>query len=170
MVVCCGADRGLIQILTVVATSLIENGVEAEVQPLEWGPYLDLLYRSEEKPEGEYDMYVIGWSGSPDPNAFLYYLFTSENATVGSANNFSFYMNERVDTLIKYAGTTLDPDIREPEYVAAQRIIFKDIVHIPLYHYIETRGVRARVHGYKVDPTASMPIVDPFTNVWVEQG
>ena len=169
-VIYCPPDPRRIQISTVVATNLIENGIEAEVQPLDWGPYLDLLYRSEEHPEGEYDMYVIGWSGSPDPNAFLYYLFTSENATVGTANNFSFYKNERVDTLIKYAGTTLDPDIREPLYVAAQRIIFKDIVHIPLYHYIETRGVRARVHGYKVDPTASMPIVDPFTNVWVEQG
>ncbi|HIP99735.1 TPA: ABC transporter substrate-binding protein [Candidatus Bipolaricaulota bacterium] len=169
-VIYCPPDPRRIQISTVVATNLIENGVDAEVQPLEWGPYLDLLYRSEEKPEGEYDMYVIGWSGSPDPNAFLYYLFTSDNATVGTANNFSFYMNERVDTLIKYAGTTLDPDIREPLYVAAQRIIFKDIVHIPLYHYIETRGVRTRVHDYQVSPTATMDIVSPFNNVWVEEG
>ncbi|MGC9530355.1 MAG: ABC transporter substrate-binding protein [Candidatus Bipolaricaulaceae bacterium] len=167
-IIYCPPDPRRIQISTIVATNLIENGINAEVQPLEWGPFLDLLYRSEENPEGNYDMYVIGWSGSPDPNAFLYYLFTSENATVGSANNFSFYMNERVDTLIKYAGTTLDTDIREPEYVAAQRMIMKDIVHIPLYHYIETRGVRARVHDYEVSPTAEMNLVSPFTNVWVE--
>jgi peptide/nickel transport system substrate-binding protein len=167
-IVYCPPDPRRIQISTVLATNLIENGIPAEVQPLEWGPYLDLLYRSEEKPEGEYDMYVIGWAGSPDPQSFLYYLFTSENAVVGTANNFSFYMNERVDTLIKYADTTLDPDIREPMYVAAQRMIFKDIAHIPLYHYIQTYGVRERVKGYTHRATAAIEIVSPFDNLWVE--
>lgn len=168
-IIYCPPDPRRIQISTVIATNLIENGINAEVQPLDWGPYLDLLYRSEENPEGEYDMYVIGWSGGPDPYNFLYFLFHSDNATVGTANNFSFYKNERVDTLIQYANTTLDVDIREPLYIAAQRIIVKDIVHIPLYHYIETRGVRTRVHDYYVSPVAAMEIVSPFNNVWVEE-
>jgi peptide/nickel transport system substrate-binding protein len=164
----CPPDPRRTQISTIFATNLIENGLPAKVQPLDWGPLLDLLYRSEEKPEGEADIYVMGWSLSPDPHGVLYYLFTTENATVGSANNMSFYSNPQVDTLIRYADTILDIDIREPLYVAAQRIMFKELAHIPLYHYIESRGVQARVHGYKVDPTASMPLVDPFTNVWVE--
>lgn len=164
----CPPDPRREKLSTIVATNLMEHGIKAKVQPLEWGAYLDLLYRSKEKPLGEYGMYVIGWSGSPDPYAFLYYLFTTENAIVGSGNNFSFYSNPVVDELIGEANTTFDFDTREKNYVEAQRIIMGTYVHIPAYHYIETRGVRARVHDFQVSPTADMNIVDPYVNVWVE--
>lgn len=165
----CPPDPRREKLSTIVATNLKEHGINAKVQPLEWGALLDLMYRSEENPEGEYGMYVMGWSGSPDPYAFLYYLFTSENAEIGSGNNFSFYQNPAIDDLILWANTTFDMKLRTGMYVGAQRLIMKDYVHIPGYHYIETRGVRKRVHDYFVDPMASMPLVDPEVNVWVEQ-
>jgi peptide/nickel transport system substrate-binding protein len=164
----CPPDPRRIKLAEIIATNLIEHGIPADVQSLEWGAYLDLLYRTEEKPEGEYGIYIIGWLGAPDPDAFLYYLFTSENAMVGAGNNFSFYMNPTVDALIKQARTTLDMEVRETAYVQAQRIIFADYVHIPAYHYIDTRGVRARVKGFEVGGPVLMRIVDPFYNVWVE--
>ncbi|MFP4588865.1 MAG: ABC transporter substrate-binding protein [Candidatus Bipolaricaulota bacterium] len=165
----CPPDPRREKLATIVATNLKEHGINAEVQPLEWGSLLDLLYRSDENPEGDYGMFTMGWSGSPDPYAFLYYLFTSENATIGTANNYSFYKNEDVDDLIHWANTTFDTELREGLYTGAQRLIMRDYVHLPAYHYIETRGVTDRVHDYKVDPLSSMPLVNPDVNVWVEQ-
>jgi len=88
---------------------------------------------------------------------------------IGSANNFSWYKNIDVDSLIGAANTTFDRSRRRSLYVWAQRKVMDAYVHIPGYHYIETRGVRSRVHGFSVDPMSSMPLVDPETNVWVEQ-
>jgi peptide/nickel transport system substrate-binding protein len=165
----CPPDPRRTKLSTIVATSLKEHGIDTKVQPLEWGAYLDLLYRSGEHPLGEYGMYVIGWSSIADPYGYLYYLFTSENAVVGSGNNFSFYSNPLVDQLILEANTTFDKEVREEKYVKAQRIIFESYVHLPAYHYIENRGTRARVKGYTPDPSASMNICTPYANVWVEQ-
>jgi len=165
-------DPRRIKLATIIATNLIvDHHIEAAVQPLEWGAYLDLLYRSEEKPEGEAGIYIIGWGYElPDPDDGLYPLFHSDNAIIGSANNMSFYKNPEVDALIDKARSTLDRKVREENYVKAQRIIFgQDYVHIPAYHYIETNGVRTWVHDFKVSAMGDMRICDPFVNVWVDE-
>jgi peptide/nickel transport system substrate-binding protein len=155
------------QLATIMATSLIENGVDAVVVPLDWGPLLDLAYRSESDPVGDFEMMWMGWSGGPDPHDFIYYMFHSDNATVGSADNMSFYSNPVVDQLIDEADTTLDQAVREEKYVEAQRIVFQDYAAVPGYHYVETRGVRARVQGFQISPLANMWMCSPYHNVWV---
>jgi len=125
----CPLDPRRVQLSATLATNLQENGINAQVQPLDWGPLLDLLYRSEADPLGEdFEIYVMGWSGGPDPDNFIYYLFTTENATIGTANNFSWYSNPEVDRLVKEAATVpgCDQATREALYVAAQRIAFVD--------------------------------------------
>jgi len=155
------------QLATIMATSLIENGVDAEVIPLDWGPLLDLAYRSESDPVGDFEMMWMGWSGGPDPHDFAFYLFHSANATVGSADNMSWTMIPEVDDLLDQAATTLDPEVREGLYVQAQRLIFANYSAVPGYHYVETRGVRARVQGYTISPLGSMWMVTPYHNVSV---
>ena len=168
----CPLDPRRVQLSTIVATSLQENGINAQVQPLDWGPLLDLLYRSEADPLGEdFEIYVKGWSGGPDPDNFIYYLFTTENATIGTANNFSWYSNPTVDRLVKDAATVpgCNQATREALYIQAQRIAFiQDVCDMPGYHYVETQGVRARVHGFRIDPLGGIHLCDPHHNVWVE--
>jgi peptide/nickel transport system substrate-binding protein len=156
------------QLATILATNLIENGVEAEVIPLDWGPLLDLAYRSESDPIGDFEMMWMGWSGGPDPNDFVYYLFHSDNATIGSADNMSWTMIPEVDQLIDEANTTLDQAVREAKFVEAQRMIYENYSAIPGYHYIETRGVNARVHDYQISPLSNMYLCTPYNNVWVD--
>lgn len=155
---------------TIIVTNLKEHGLKADTQPLEWGAYLDLLYRSNKDPLGsEVDMYIIGWSGSPDPNAFTYYLFEAkENTTIGACNNFSFYFDPLVNYNIMEAQKTMDQEKRKELYVEAQRRAMSSYVHLPAYHTIETRGVNAKVHDYEPDPLGNMPLVNPFRNVWIE--
>ncbi|HCP32005.1 TPA: hypothetical protein DIT45_01955 [Candidatus Acetothermia bacterium] len=158
------------QLATIIAESLKENGLDARVQPLDWGPYLDLVRHSEADPLGEdFDQGIIGWSGGPDPHDFLYYLLHSDNAVVGAAENLSFYMNPDADALIHAADTTLDQMERERLYVEAQRICCHEYVHIPLYHLIETKGVRTRVHGFRIDPRGGIHLCDSYHNVWVKE-
>ena len=163
-------DPRCVTLPSIIATNLIENGLNATVQYLDWGAYLDLVRRSEADPLGEdFDQGIIGWSGGPDPHDFLYYLSHSDNAVVGAAENLSFYVNPEVDDLIFRADTTLDQATREEFYVEAQRICCHEYVHIPLYHLIETKGVRTRVHGFVIDPREGIHLCDPYHNVWVER-
>jgi len=169
----CPLDPRRVQLSTILATNLQENGINAQVQPLDWGPLLDLLYRSEADLLGEdFEIYVMGWSGGSDPDNFIYYLFTTENAVVGTANNFSWYSNPEVDRLVKEAATCpgCDQAAREALYVEAQRIAFvEDYADMTGYHYIETQGVRTRVHDYHLDALGDIELCGPSNNVWVDE-
>ncbi len=169
----CPLDPRRVQLSTIVATNLEENGIKAQVQPLDWGPLLDMLYRSEADPLGEdFEIYVMGWSGGPDPDNFIYYLFTTDNAVIGTANNFSWYSNPEVDRLVKEAATTpgCDQAKREALYVEAQRIAFEDdLADLCGYHYIETQGVNARVHDYSLNALGDIVFCRPYCNVWVDE-
>jgi len=155
------------QLATILATSLIENGVDAEVIPLDWGPLLDLAYRSESDPIGDFEMMWMGWSGGPDPHDFIYYMFHTDNATIGSADNMSFYSNPTVDQLITEADTTLDQAVREAKFVEAQRIVYQDYAAIPGYHYVQTTAIRADLEGFLVHPLGTLWITTPYHNVWL---
>ena len=155
------------QLATIMATSLIENGVNATVIPLDWGPLLDLAYRSESDPVGDFEMMWMGWSGGPDPHDFAFYLFHSVNATIGSADNMSWTMIPAVDDLLDQAATTLDQAVREDLYVQAQRLIFENYSAIPGYHYVQTTAIRANVEGFLVHPLGTLWITTPFHNVWL---
>jgi peptide/nickel transport system substrate-binding protein len=168
----CPLDPRRTQLATILATNLEENGIDAEVQPLDWGPLLDLLYRSEDDPLGAgYEIFIMGWSGGADPHNFIYYLLTTENAVVGTANNFSWYSNPEADALIKEADTTpgCDQATREALYVEAQRKIFAEYPHISGYHYIETRGVSTRVQDFQISPLTWIQLCSPSNNVWVKE-
>jgi len=160
------------KLATIMVTNLREHGLKAETQPLEWGAYLDLLYRSNEDPLGsDVDIFIIGWSGSPDPNSFTYYLFeTKDNTDLGAMNNMAGYYDPLVQNRIMRSQSTMDQEKRRKLYVEAQRRYMSEYVHIPAYHQIETRGVNSRVHDYEPDPLSNMPLVNPFRNVWVESG
>jgi peptide/nickel transport system substrate-binding protein len=156
------------QLATITATNLIENGIDAEVIPLDWGPLLELAYRSESDPIGDFEMMWMGWSGGPDPHDFIYYMFHSDNATVGSADNMSWTMIPEVDQLIFEADTTLDQAVREQKYVAAQRVVYENYTAIPGYHYVQTTAINARVNDFLVHPLGTLWICTPYHNVWVE--
>ncbi len=156
------------QLATIMATNLIENGLDAIVIPLDWGPLLDLAYRSESDPVGDFEMMWMGWSGGPDPHDFAFYLFHSANATIGSADNMSFTKIPEVDELLDKAATTLDQAVREEYYVQAQRLIFGNYSAIPGYHYVQTTAIRANVEGFLVHPLGTLWITTPFHNVWLD--
>jgi len=163
-------DPNRVTLGEVAATILQQNGIDAEVQPLDWGPLLDTIYRSEADPLGEsFDMYIIGQGVGPDPYYYLDFLFNTDQAIVGTPNNKSWYSNSAVDLLLNEAARTFDQDKREELYVQAQRIMFTDIAHIPLYTRQNTQGIKASVQDYMVSAISSqINLCTPFNNVWIK--
>jgi len=166
----CPPDPQRRQLATILATSLIENGVQAEVVSLDWGPLLDVYYGSEGDPT-RLDLAVgiaPGWYGSADPHDYVYPLLCSEAALLASPTNLAAYQNPEVDELIAQAAVALDLYERDVLFVQAQRIALGEYVHIPLYRYLQTTPIRSRVKGYVVDPLGAIILCDPYRNVWIE--
>jgi len=158
------------QLATIFATNLQQNGIDAEVRVLEWGPILQLLGRSDADPTlKDVHQVVFSGGGDGDPHNMPYFQFHSDNASLGSSNNFTWYRNPAVDTLIDKADTSTDQEVRRLCYVHAVRIALQDYVHVPLAFLTITQGVRARVHGFTVNPDGAIGLCGPYMNVWVEK-
>jgi peptide/nickel transport system substrate-binding protein len=169
----CPTDPRRTQLATIVATNLKELGVNAEVQPLDFGTLTDIVMRrGDDDPEGsDFEMYLYGLGGEPDPNSFLYQMLSCETLATLGGNNYSNYCNPVASDLLNEAANVpgCDQDAREALYVEAQRMIYADYPHIPAYHYLSIHGVNTRVNGYEIPSTAHMVLCSPNRNVWVEE-
>jgi len=97
---------------------------------------------------GEHDILLSGWSTSPDPDFFLYPLFTS---SPGNRNRF-FYDNPELVRLLDKGKIMLDPLQREKIYLEALAILEKDIPWIPLYHPLSIIACNQKVTGLAFTP------------------
>ena len=97
---------------------------------------------------GEHDMLILGWTSGPDPDFFLYPLFT---LTPGNRNRF-FYENPKLTSLLEMGKTTLDPLRREKIYLEALAILKADVPLIPLFHMIDNLACNKRVRGICFTP------------------
>lgn len=84
---------------------------------------------------GKHDLALFGWIGDTgDPNNFLYVLFHSDNAVVGSAHNVAFFRDPVVDRLLIEAQGVPDQASRVLIYRAAQDRIAEEAPWVPLAH------------------------------------
>jgi peptide/nickel transport system substrate-binding protein len=86
--------------------------------------------------KGEHDLALFGWIGDTgDPDNFLYVLFHSDNAVPGpTAQNFAFYRDPAVDTLLRDAQVAVDEVTRTALYHAVQDRIADDAPWVPIAH------------------------------------
>lgn len=132
-------------IAEILQNQLREINIEAEVNVMEWGAYL------EGTAAGEHDMFILGWvTVTGDPDYGLYPLFHS--STHGDAGNRTFYSNERVDELLDLARVNVDPEIREKAYMEVQEIVRNDAPWIFTWTGEELTGIRNNVKGFKNHP------------------
>ncbi len=90
-------------------------------------PFKQLIERVN---RGEHDMVIMGWQGAPDPDSFLFPLFTM---TKGN-NNPAFYSKPDLTTILKKARESLFPEQQNKYIQLAQEIIHRDSPWVPLYH------------------------------------
>lgn len=132
-------------IAEIVQNQLKAVNINAEVQVVEWGSYLDGTAA------GEHDMFILGWvTVTGDPDYGLYPLFHSSQH--GAAGNRTFYSNARVDELLDIGRKSVDPDVREEAYMEVQQIIRDEAPWIFTWAGEDLAGVRSNVKGFQQHP------------------
>ncbi len=108
-------------------------------------PFAELVKRCD---KGEHDMVLLGWVGPPDPDFFLYPLFTMKQGN----KNRAFYLNRQLSTLLEKAKVTLNPEKRLQYYWQAQEIIHEDLPWIPLFHQESLVAYRNSLENLVINP------------------
>ncbi|EMA44999.1 ABC transporter substrate-binding protein [Halococcus saccharolyticus] len=151
------------QIGTSVANGLKEAGYGATVQRLDWGTFLERYVTGE---PDDYNMYTLGWSGTPDPDSFMYFLFAQSQAGVGQGH---FYQNEEVNSAIVDARESTDRNERKELYQQAITTLLEDRVNLPAYNLKNSFGVKNYVEDFTSHPVGSFSIATSYNNVSVEK-
>jgi len=151
---------------TVMATGMQQAGLNARVQPTDWGTFIPVLLR-DGNPAGEWDIIVLGWTGNSDPDNYMYPMFHGSNAIPGTTSNLALYQNDAVDVLLDAARREPDQAVRETLYIEAQRIIMSSYTQIPGFFKLLINGVGPRVEGYILDPQEYVGLCNQWTNVTV---
>ncbi|MCU0235814.1 MAG: ABC transporter substrate-binding protein [Acidobacteria bacterium] len=97
---------------------------------------------------GEHDILLMGWTTGPDPDFFLYPLFTF---SPGNRNRF-FYENPELTRLLDEGKSMMDAGQRERIYMQALAVLKKDVPWIPLFHLIDNLACNRRVRGISFTP------------------
>jgi len=113
-----------------------------EVQRLDWGTFLDLYVTGS---EDDFNMYTLGWSGSPDPDAFIYQLLSQE---VEGVTNGTFHDYDEASEKITQARESADFEERRQLYIEATTTLLENRVHIPAYNLNNSYGIHDRVSDF----------------------
>ncbi len=105
-----------------IKADLAKAGIPVEIVPNEWGAHLSRTSH------GEHEMALMGWVGdNGDADNFLYVLLDKDTATLGSALNICFWMNDDYHNLMIAARRELDPEKRAALYRKSQEIVFEEV-------------------------------------------
>jgi len=145
------------RLATAVQQYLSQVGIDAEIEQLEWGTYI------EEGKAGKHTAAFFGWiADNGDPDNFLNVFFNSDNR--GSTNR-AFYVNEEVDRLLEEAQQITDEAEREELYQEVQQIVVDDAPFVFLNHMKMQIPIRKSVENYVLYPTNNKY----FHKVWLDE-
>lgn len=108
-------------------------------------PFSELVKRCD---KGEHDIVLLGWVGPPDPDFFLYPLFTMKPGN----KNRAFYQNKQLSALLEKAKITLSHEKRRQYYLKAQEILHEDLPWIPLFHQESLVAYRSNLENLVINP------------------
>lgn len=133
-----------IDMAILLQNSLKELNIDAKVEQMEFGAYLNKIG------EGEHDMFILGWSNATgDADNTLYALFHSLQK--GPPGNRTFYDNPEVDQLLAEGRREIDPEKRVEIYNKVQQHLIEDAPMIYIHHQEYLLGVSNQITGFDVD-------------------
>ncbi|GAB3422957.1 ABC transporter substrate-binding protein [Haloparvum alkalitolerans] len=134
-----------------------------QVQRLDWGTFTDAYTSGNEE---DFNMYTLGWSGSPDPDAFAYHLLSQETEGV---TNGTFHNYDEASAKLTQARESADREERRQLYIEATTTLLEGRVHIPAYNLNNSYGVRNSVEGFSSHPISTqVQIFTDHNNVSVQ--
>lgn len=104
-----------------IAANLAEVGITVNVQPEEWGVYIDMLAQNTAGP-----MYIIGWGGGLFDANELYFAFSSDST-------YATFGDPEIDELLGAAQRTNDEASRLELYYQAQELLVDRVAFTMAY-------------------------------------
>ena len=125
----------------VVQSMARDAGFDIKIQATEFATSLDMADK------GQYEAYVLAWSGRADPDGNLYNFLACKQP-----NNYAGYCKPEMDELISKQRVTLDPAERRKmfERIAAQVLKDRPIVYV--YHRHWLWAYTAKLSGLRTVP------------------
>jgi peptide/nickel transport system substrate-binding protein len=133
----------ILQAAQVIQAMAGEAGFEIKIQATEFASSLDLAVK------GDYEAYLIGWSGRTDPDGNIYNFVACK---APPAINTSHYCNQDVDTELDAARTAEPPPERLTHYAKVAERILTDRPLIYLWHQKWLYAMTAKLAGFTAYP------------------
>lgn len=149
-----------------VAVRLEEIGYGAHVNAVGFGT---LVEQSRTGNADDYEMYLLGWTGGPDPDAYYYNLLheSGEELTQGHFYEGQGEFHDRIEE----ARLSTDQDDRRELYVQVTEEIIEYLPMLPAYTEHNTLAAGDHVRDLHVHPEVSTNprFVSEYGNVWLDE-
>jgi peptide/nickel transport system substrate-binding protein len=129
------------RIAQIVQSMAKEAGFDVKIQLAEFATTLNMADK------GQYEAYVLAWSGRADPDGNIYSHLVSKQPL-----NYAGYANAEFDKLIKDSRETNDPAERAKLFAQAAKLEHRDRPIIYLYHRHWLWAHTNRLSGFQVVP------------------
>lgn len=140
-----------IRVTEAIQSQLRAVGINATIQSLEWGAYLNLTNTPKER--NEIQVAMLGWGTvTGDADYGLFGLFHSSQQAPNGFNR-GFYSNPQVDRLLEQARVNTNAQARQQIYRSVQQIIYNDAPWVFLHSESQVTAIRNEVRGFIVHPT-----------------
>ena len=144
-ITCSSTYEGGLAEAQVVQNELTKIGVNAQLDVVEWGVYIDKWVKR------DFDSMIELRGGSGEPDRFLYRTFYS----TGSVNNFLF-KNADVDKLLDQGRIQTKPADRKTTYNQLQTLLSQQVPAVFLYSPNENQVLSAKISGFKLVGNGSL--------------
>ena len=152
------------EIAELIQASLQAIGAQVKLTAITW----KVFYGTLRKKEGMvYDLIILGFgSQSSDPQHSLYNQFHSVNIPP-TAHNFSRLRHAEMDRLLTQQASTFDADKRLELIKRIQKIIYDDVLAVPMYVRNRDFEMVDYVKGFKPHPIEWYPYL--YSSVWLDR-
>jgi peptide/nickel transport system substrate-binding protein len=132
----------------VIQSMAAEAGFDLKIRLLEWATSL------KQAQAGEYQMFLLGWSGRIDPDGNSYVFLHTK-----APQNEAFYSNPEADKALEDARLVTDPAQRKAIYEKLTKTVLNDEPLIYLYHRKLLIAHTTKLEGYKQMPDGLVRVI-----------
>ncbi|AEH36130.1 ABC transporter substrate-binding protein [Halopiger xanaduensis] len=148
-----------------IGSRLNEVGYGADVQGMSFATLVDTYVTGN---ADDYEMYLLGWTGGPDPDVYYYNLFHESQEGVGQGH---FYggQGDFHDNILA-ARESADKEERRELYVSVTEEVLEYLPVLPAYSEHNTMAARESVKDLHAHPEVSYNprIVSEYQNTWID--
>ncbi len=145
-------DQTFIELSQVIQNQLSEIGIKVDIEVMEYGTLLDLVYDGD-----EYEMWMTFWNTTVgDADRAVHSLFFSKHGGI----NDSRYSSDKMDELLMAQRTELDQEKRLEIFKEIYDLLAEDMPIVTLYAAYNLVGANKKVQGFQLSPEAYFKLRD----------